>query len=147
MFERKWGKKPEGVFYDSYKLAKSFRDGLQKALWVHKDNPNKEYLREALRKMNADPKSREIIQKKVGNYEWIIGEDGNAFRDKLMSFINPNSLMFLVKWNQQALDLKSVLKTWLYLDDFDIGEPSPSLMVQEGDTCQVVPNTFIVCGQ
>ena len=147
LFERKWGKQPEGVFYDSYKLAKSFRDGLQKALWVHKDNPNKEYLREALRKMNADPKSREIIQKKVGNYEWIIGEDGNAFRDKLMSFINPNSLMFLVKWNQQALDLKSVLKTWLYLDDFDIGEPSPSLMVQEGDTCHVVPNTFIVCGQ
>ena len=42
-----------------------------------------------------------------------------------------------------ALDLKSVLKTWLYLDDFDIGEPSPSLMVQEGDTCDVVPNTFI----
>ena len=37
LFERKWGKKPEGVFYDSYKLAKSFRDGLQKALWVHKD--------------------------------------------------------------------------------------------------------------
>ena len=64
--ERKWGKKPEGIFYDSYKLAKSFRDGLQKALWVHKDNPNKEYLREALRKMNADPKSKEIIQKKVG---------------------------------------------------------------------------------
>ena len=81
--------------------------------------------------MNADPKSKEIIQKKVGNYEWIIGEDGNAFRDKLMSFINPNSLMFLVKW-KPSTDLKSVLKTWLYLDDFDIGEPSPSLMVQEG---------------
>jgi len=97
--------------------------------------------------MNEDPKSKEIIQKKVGNYEWVIGEDGNKFRDKLMSFINPNSLMFLVKWNQEALDLKSVLKTWLYLDDFDIGEPSPSLMVQEGDNCQVVPNTFIVCGQ
>ena len=63
MFERKWGKKPEGVFYDSYKLAKSFRDGLQKALWVHKDNPNKEYLREALRKMNADPKSRDYSKK------------------------------------------------------------------------------------
>ena len=41
-------------------------------------------------------------------------------------------------------DLKSVLKTWLYLDDFDMGEPSPSLMVQEGDTCDVVQYIYSV---
>ena len=38
------------VFFMTHTNSKSFRDGLQKALWVHKDNPNKEYLREALQK-------------------------------------------------------------------------------------------------
>jgi hypothetical protein len=131
LFEKKWGREPEGAFYNSYKLAKSFRDGLQKALWVHKDNPNKEILRDALTRMNENPESVEIIKNKVGNYEWVIGEDGNAFRDKLMTFINPTSLMFLVKFNQEALDLKSVLKTWLY-EDYIIPiapEPSDNLMV------------------
>ena len=131
LFEKKWGREPEGAFYNSYKLAKSFRDGLQKALWVHKNNPNKEILRDALTRMNENPESVEIIKNKVGNYEWIIGEDGNAFRDKLMTFINPTSLMFLVKFNQEALDLKSVLKTWLY-EDYIIPiapEPADNLMV------------------
>ena len=131
MFEKKWDRKPEGAFYNSYKLAKSFRDGLQKALWVHKNNPNKEILRDALTRMNENPESVEIIKNKVGNYEWIIGEDGNAFRDKLMTFINPSSLMFLVKFNQEALDLKSVLKTWLY-EDYIVPiapEPANNLMV------------------
>ena len=34
--------KPNSDLYDAYKLVKSFRDGMQKALWVGKGNPNKE---------------------------------------------------------------------------------------------------------
>ena len=36
IFEARWGVAPSGEFYDAYKLVKSFRDGLQKAIWINK---------------------------------------------------------------------------------------------------------------
>ena len=39
---------PESDLYKAYKLVKSFRDGMQKALWVAKGNPNKAKLIAAL---------------------------------------------------------------------------------------------------
>jgi hypothetical protein len=110
IFEDLWGVKPEGDFYDAYKLVKSFRDGLQKALWVHKDNPNMEVLRDALNRMVNDPDAIMTIQSKVGQYEWLVGEDGNKQRDTLMGFINIATLQTLVKFNQEALGLDSVYK-------------------------------------
>ena len=83
---------------------------MQKALWVRKDNPNAKKLQEALREMSKDPKATKAIQKKVGNYEWLIGEDGNAHRDMLITFINEEPLQTLVKFNKEALGLKSMLK-------------------------------------
>lgn len=110
LFEKWYGVKPEGDFYDAYKLVKSFRDGLQKALWVRKDNPNAKKLQDALREMSKDPKATKAIQKKVGKYDWLIGEDGDAHRDMLMRFINEGPMQTLVKFNKEALGLKSVLK-------------------------------------
>ena len=46
---------PSGEMYDAYKLVKSFRDGLQKALWVNAGNPNAPELIAAMEKMAADP--------------------------------------------------------------------------------------------
>jgi hypothetical protein len=34
-----YGVEPSGDFYDAYKLVKSWRDSLQKAFWVNKNNP------------------------------------------------------------------------------------------------------------
>lgn len=114
LFEKKWGVKPSGDFYDAYKLVKSFRDGLQKALWVRKDNPNAKRLQEALEKMSKDPKATAAIQKKVGKYDWLIGEKGDKQRDTLMTFIEKDALETLVEFNTKALGLKSVLKTELF---------------------------------
>ena len=110
LFEKKWGVAPSGEFYDAYKLVKSFRDGLQKALWINKDNPNRDKIVKALEEMSKDPKAIENITEKVGNYEWIIGEDGNQHRDTLFSMINEEALKNLVQFNQEALGLDSVLK-------------------------------------
>ncbi len=41
--------KPNSDLADAYKLVKSFRDGLQKAIWVNKGNPNSAKLVAALR--------------------------------------------------------------------------------------------------
>lgn len=113
LFEQRWGVAPSGDFYDAYKLVKSFRDGLQKALWVNAGNPNAQKLQQALAAMAADPQAQSVIREKVGNYEWIIGSDGNAHRDTLMTFINEKSLKNLVLFNQQALGLDSMFKKTL----------------------------------
>ena len=114
IFEKWYGKKPEGEFYNAYKLVKSFRDGLQKALWVRKDNPNAKKMQDALREMSKDPKAVKAIQKKVGNYNWLIGAEGDRHRDTLMTFVNKNVLQTLIKFNIEALGLKSILKTKLF---------------------------------
>lgn len=110
LFEKRWGVAPSGEFYDAYKLVKSFRDGMQKALWVRKDNPNAEKLQDALAEMTADPESRAIIESKVGNYEWKIGQEGNEHRDTLMTFVTKQSLESLQKFTSEALGLNTKLK-------------------------------------
>ena len=110
LFEKRWGKQPSGEFYDAYKLVKSFRDGMQKALWVNKGNPNTQKLIDALTAMSKDTTAVANIQKNVGVYDWLIGGAGAAQRDKLMTFVNKDALKNLVKFNGEALGLKSVYK-------------------------------------
>lgn len=110
LFFKRWGTRPSGDFYDAYKLVKSFRDGLQKAIWVNKNNPNKDRLVSALQEMSNNPESIAVIESKVGQYEWLIGDAGNAQRDTLMTFITEDALRNLVKFNTEALGLKSVYK-------------------------------------
>ena len=102
-----------GEMYDAYKLVKSFRDGMQKALWVRKDNPNRDHLVKSLTAMSRDPKAVAAIQKKVGVYDWKLGTDGDNHRDVLMTFVTEQALRNLVKFNTQALNLKSVYKSEL----------------------------------
>ena len=96
--------------YDAYKLVKSFRDGMQKALWVNKGNPNTQKLINALTEMSQDADAMAVIRKKVGDYDWVIGAKGNAHRDTLMTFITNEALQNLVKFNGEALGLASVYK-------------------------------------
>ena len=110
LFEKKYGVAPSGEFYNAYKLVKSFRDGMQKALWVNANNPNKQKLVDALTAMSQDPTAIANIQKKVGKYEWKIGADGDAQRDTLMTFVTADALKDLVKFNTEALGLASVYK-------------------------------------
>ena len=113
LFEKRWGEKPDNALYSAYKLVKSFRDGLQKALWVRKGNPNTEKLRAALTAMSQDSASVATIQKKVGKYDWVIGEAGNAHVKTLMTFVTEDALKTLVSFNTTAFGLKSVYKPQL----------------------------------
>lgn len=110
LYKERWGKYPQGDFYDAYVLVKSFRDGMQKALWVRKDNPNRDRFVEALNKVASEPESVKAIRAKVGDYDWYTGDWGNEHRDTLMSFISPEALKNLVQFNREALGLKSVYK-------------------------------------
>ena len=105
-----YGVEPSGDFYDAYKLVKSWRDSLQKAFWVNKNNPNKQKLIDALNKMIADPDSVAAIEKKVGKYEWRVGEDGNDTVKILKSFITPEALKTLVDFTNIELGYNTVYK-------------------------------------
>ena len=113
LFEQRWGKKPSGDFYDAYKLVKSFRDGLQKALWVRKGNPNRDKLVAALDAMSKDPVAVAKIEKNVGAYQWVVGDSGNHLRDTLFGLVTERALQDLVKFNSEALGLASVYKPQL----------------------------------
>jgi hypothetical protein len=102
--------KPNSDLYDAYKLVKSFRDGLQKAIWVNKGNPNRAKLIAALEKVSTNPESIKKIQKKVGKYEWMLGNAGNAQVDTLMKLVTPKALKTLVEFNTDAFGLKSIYK-------------------------------------
>jgi len=110
LFEQKWGVPPSGEFYNAYVLVKSFRDGLQKAIWANKGNPNSARLQAALTAMTQDETAMANIVAKVGDYEWLIGAAGDQQRDTLMSFVTEDALRNLVKFNTEALGLASVYK-------------------------------------
>ena len=103
---------PNSDLYDAYKLVKS-RDGMQKALWVGKGNPNKEKLIAPLKQVATNPKVLKQSQKKVGKYNWLIGKDGDVHRDTLMKLITPKALSTLVKFNNEAFGIKAIYKDTL----------------------------------
>jgi len=111
IFEKRWNVKPSGEFYDAYKLVKSFRDGLQKAIWVNKGNEKlRKRMIAAMYAMKNDAESMAAIEAKNGKYEWFIGVDGDQMRDTLMTFVTEDALKNLVKFNKEALGLKSIYK-------------------------------------
>ena len=110
LFESTHGVAPSGDFYDAYKLVKSWRDALQKAFWVNRGNPNKAKLVAALDRMIADPASVAAIQKKVGQYEWRTGAEGDAAVRTLKSFITPGALKTLTDFGKNQLGYNAVYK-------------------------------------
>jgi len=113
LFKSTHGVAPSGDFYDAYKLVKSWRDALQKAFWVNRGNPNKAKLVAALDRMIADPVSVAAIQKKVGQYEWRTGAEGDAAVRTLKSFITPGALKTLTDFGKNQLGYNAVYKEQL----------------------------------
>ena len=110
LYESMHGVTPSGDFYDAYKLVKSWRDALQKAFWVNKDNPNRDKLVAALDRMINDPESVAAIEKKVGRYEWRTGAEGDAAVRTLKSFITPTALKILADFGSEQLGYNTVYK-------------------------------------
>ncbi len=117
VYEAKWGEAPSGPIYDAYKLIHTWRDALQKALWVNKDNPRLEQYRQACFEMATDPESIAVFEKKIGKYDWIIGEDGDKTVEILQGLITEPALKALVKFNTEALGLASVYKAGLVKEE------------------------------
>jgi hypothetical protein len=113
LYRKRWGVAPSGELYDAYRLIKSWRDGVQKALWVNRGNPNTARLREALARMLLNPSSVASIEKDAGRYEWIVGEQCNRHVAVLRGFITDDALKTLVRFNKEALGISSIYKPQL----------------------------------
>lgn len=108
LYEELWGEKPSGDFYDAYKLAKAWRDSVQKALWVNKGNPNRAKLVQAVKDMLNDPESVANLHKKMGSYPWRVGDEGNDFMNVLYKMISSGALKTLVDFEKETLGLDAV---------------------------------------
>lgn len=96
VYEKKWGVKPHGEFYDAYLLVKMYRDALQKSLWMDKGNPNAKKVTSALQAVVNDEKALGRIYEKTGKYEWIIGEDVNNVTAALKKLTTPSAMNTLL---------------------------------------------------
>jgi len=109
-YKAKWGKAPEGDFYNAYLLAKSWRDVLQKSLWVDKGNPNADKLRAAVKKMLSDPEAMKAIIADGGDYEWLVGDEMAKAVDIIRKQITEKNLNTLYIFTDQGMGIKSEFK-------------------------------------
>lgn len=110
VFSMKWGEAPKGDFYEAYMLVKNYRDVLQKALWMNKDNPNTEKVRSALVNMLKDEEALTAITKKVGKYDWFISEELSNAVIYLEKRKNQKTKEYLLKWQKEVLGYNAVDK-------------------------------------
>lgn len=106
VYEATHGVAPSGPVYDAYLLNQGYRDGLQKTLFTHKDNPYLDDIREAVNKMINNPESLAKLQERLGNYPWIDGVDAQAHTSYITSLKTP----------QAEADLKRIAKVWFKYD-------------------------------
>ena len=83
---------------------------MQKALWIKKGSPDRAKLVAALTAMSQNPESIAAIAKKVGNYDWAIGDAGNNNRDNILSFTTEAALKAMLKFQNESLGYESAYK-------------------------------------
>ena len=116
VYHRTWGVAPKGELYDAYRLSRSWRDVIQKALWMNKGNPNLGTVRAAVAKMVDDPKARAALEAETGNYQWRIGSSGTDVVAMLRKRISDSSLRAIVEWDNRAYRFANVFKPSLLSD-------------------------------
>ena len=83
---------------------------LQKALWMNKGNPNTTKVTLALLDMLKDEEAMNAIEKKVGDYDWFIGDELLEVVNILEANKNPRSKVYLIKWQREVLGYNAINK-------------------------------------
>ena len=110
VYKAKWGVEPKGDLYDAYMLVKSYRDTLQKSMWVNKGNPNADKLRKALTEMLADKEAMARINELAGDYPWLVGKDAYKATDALNKLTTRKALKDLVWWSSTVFGVEAIYK-------------------------------------
>ena len=100
------GVMPSGPVYNAYVLNQAYRDGIQKAMFTHKDNPYKDDISKAVSKMLANPESVAKLQSRLGLYPWLNTNDSQDHANYITS----------IKTDTNSKDLLRIAKEWFRYD-------------------------------
>ena len=111
VFEARWGHLPSGRYYDAYVLIKNYRDLLQKILWVGPNNPNAKELQDTLREtVKEGTETRANINKTMGVYNWLIGDEVKVAFTKLQAQTTEQALKDVIWWYNEAFGFQTEYK-------------------------------------
>ena len=96
VYKAEWGVEPSGPVYDAYRAFQGYRDGFQKTIWIAPNSPYKADINAAVAEMLADPEAMARLDKKLGAFPWLAGEEVKAHSDYLFSLITEERLETLV---------------------------------------------------
>ncbi len=101
------GQKPSGPAWNAWKTFMVAGFGVQKAMWLpKKTSPDvvKAY-REAAAKTIADPEFQKVVDKSLGGYKQMAGEDARKAFDQVLS-VNPGDKAWLISWIEKKYGVK-----------------------------------------
>jgi hypothetical protein len=102
LYEKIYGKQPEGPIYEAYILAAVWRDGLQKGLFMHKGAESQKVV-DAFKSMMNNKQSRTNLIEKLGDYPIFYGEDSKRVMDSLYRYVTRERLQFLVEFVRENM--------------------------------------------
>lgn len=102
LYEKTYGKKPEGEVYEAYILAAAWRDGLQKGIFMHQGS-NSLAVIDAFKRMMANKESQKYLISKLGDYPMFIGEDSRVIMDSLYGYVTAERLKTLITFAKEKM--------------------------------------------
>ncbi len=109
-YRSRFGSFPSGPVYDAYMLALRFRSGPQNGIFVHKGNPNRDRLIEAIRKVLDDPEAKERLVKTFGDYRFFVGTEASDYVKALFATVEEEPLRLLVDWANGLAKMQAVFQ-------------------------------------
>ena len=83
---------------------------MQGAIFVHKGNPNKDLLIDAVRKVLDDPEAKARLVKIFGDYKFLVGEEALDYMEALYATVKEEPLRLLVDWATGPAKMQAVFK-------------------------------------
>ena len=106
VYESEWGEAPSGPVYEAYVAFHGYRDGFQKTIWTAPNSPYKADIDTAVAEMLADPEAMARLEKKLGKFPWLTGDEVQAHSDYLFSMVTEERLEMLVTLAQKVFMYK-----------------------------------------
>lgn len=102
LYKKTYGAYPSGDIYEAYLLSAVWRDGLQKALFMHKNSHSDDVIK-AFTEMAHNKESKNYLVSKLGDYPMFIGVESNKVMASLYSYVTPKRLKTLVAFARDKM--------------------------------------------
>jgi hypothetical protein len=107
LYKKVHNTEPSGPLFDAYKLAHLWRDGLQKVIFVHKNNPHFAKISSAFNKMITNRSSIKHLESKLGRYPFVIGKNAKSYLNQIHMQTKKSDLEALVTITKSKVGWKS----------------------------------------